>query len=138
MYLSLMSAAGHPDLRNLALFHITVREDDLLILLTDGVHDNLDPQQLGTSRHVYMCICIIYYVCCPLSLSLSAALLIRWLTLFAGKQPKDISSQYNISWEEMRNTEMERLKTKYYLSLSLSLWLTSENERVGVDALGAA
>jgi hypothetical protein len=31
----------------LALFHLIVREDDLLFILSDGVHDNMDPAQLG-------------------------------------------------------------------------------------------
>jgi len=36
-----------PDLRNLSLRHVTCRRDDLLILVSDGVHDNLDPYQMG-------------------------------------------------------------------------------------------
>ncbi|KAL6075938.1 TipA [Balamuthia mandrillaris] len=38
---------GDPDLRNLGLLFIPCREDDLIIFLSDGVHDNLDPQNLG-------------------------------------------------------------------------------------------
>jgi serine/threonine protein phosphatase PrpC len=35
------------DLGNLALFSVPCEEGDLVLLLTDGVHDNLDPQHLG-------------------------------------------------------------------------------------------
>ncbi|EGC32458.1 hypothetical protein DICPUDRAFT_49599 [Dictyostelium purpureum] len=38
---------GEPDLRNLSVFYRFCDEDDLILLLSDGVHDNLDPQQLG-------------------------------------------------------------------------------------------
>eukprot|EP01133_Synstelium_polycarpum_P015004 gene15004-17742_t len=38
---------GQPDLRNLSVFYKYCDEDDLILLLSDGVHDNLDPQQLG-------------------------------------------------------------------------------------------
>ncbi|GAM21594.1 hypothetical protein SAMD00019534_047690 [Acytostelium subglobosum LB1] len=40
---------GQPDLRNLAVFHKFCDQDDVILLLSDGVHDNLDPQQLGLS-----------------------------------------------------------------------------------------
>eukprot|EP00727_Mastigamoeba_balamuthi_P011148 m51a1_g6656 hypothetical protein (613) ;mRNA; f:146103-148921 len=39
--------AGAPDLRNLALFHGHCDEGDMVLLVTDGVHDNFDPQMLG-------------------------------------------------------------------------------------------
>eukprot|EP00727_Mastigamoeba_balamuthi_P000527 m51a1_g10471 hypothetical protein (490) ;mRNA; f:75543-77495 len=38
---------GSPDVRNLATFHAEADEGDLLVLVTDGVHDNLDPSALG-------------------------------------------------------------------------------------------
>ncbi|EFA81250.1 protein phosphatase 2C-related protein [Heterostelium album PN500] len=38
---------GEPDLRNLSVFYKYCDENDLILLLSDGVHDNLDPQQLG-------------------------------------------------------------------------------------------
>eukprot|EP01113_Clastostelium_recurvatum_P025590 TRINITY_DN3079_c0_g1_i1.p1 TRINITY_DN3079_c0_g1~~TRINITY_DN3079_c0_g1_i1.p1 ORF type:complete len:615 (+),score=152.58 TRINITY_DN3079_c0_g1_i1:233-2077(+) len=38
---------GKPDLRNLNLFCVSCDEGDLIILVSDGIHDNLDPQQLG-------------------------------------------------------------------------------------------
>jgi len=39
---------GHkPDLRNLSLKYVEVLENDLLFLVSDGVHDNLEPYQLG-------------------------------------------------------------------------------------------
>ena len=38
---------GMPDTRNLALFFARCGEDDVLVLCSDGVHDNLDPQSLG-------------------------------------------------------------------------------------------
>ncbi|EGG21549.1 protein phosphatase 2C-related protein [Cavenderia fasciculata] len=38
---------GEPDLRNLSVFYKYCDEGDLILLLSDGVHDNLDPQQLG-------------------------------------------------------------------------------------------
>lgn len=40
---------GEPDLRNLSLYTCFVEEHDLIILVSDGVHDNLDPQVLGKS-----------------------------------------------------------------------------------------
>ncbi|KYQ93896.1 protein phosphatase 2C-related protein [Tieghemostelium lacteum] len=40
---------GEADLRNLSVFYKLCDEDDLILLLSDGVHDNLDPQQLGIS-----------------------------------------------------------------------------------------
>lgn len=36
-----------PDLRNLRLSSVFCEEGDFLILCTDGVHDNFDPEQLG-------------------------------------------------------------------------------------------
>lgn len=36
-----------PDLRNMAVFYTECDEGDLVLLATDGVHDNLDPQLLG-------------------------------------------------------------------------------------------
>lgn len=38
---------GKPDLRNLNLFCAPCMDGDLIIIVTDGVHDNLDPQHLG-------------------------------------------------------------------------------------------
>jgi len=38
-----------PDLRNLSLYFHEFEEGDLLLLMSDGVHDNLDPQILGYS-----------------------------------------------------------------------------------------
>lgn len=38
---------GEPDLRNLQVFYKLCDPEDLILLLSDGVHDNLDPQQLG-------------------------------------------------------------------------------------------
>ena len=40
---------GTPDLRNLSLFYHTVYDGDIIIILSDGVHDNLDPEMLGLS-----------------------------------------------------------------------------------------
>ncbi|GAM18541.1 hypothetical protein SAMD00019534_017160 [Acytostelium subglobosum LB1] len=40
---------GEPDLRNLSVFYKLCDQDDLILLLSDGVHDNLDPQQLGVT-----------------------------------------------------------------------------------------
>jgi Protein phosphatase 2C len=40
---------GSPDLRNLALFSTPCECGDLLLLVTDGVHDNLDPELCGVS-----------------------------------------------------------------------------------------
>jgi len=36
-----------PDLRNLHLYYHLAEPDDIIFLLSDGIHDNLDPQQLG-------------------------------------------------------------------------------------------
>lgn len=38
---------GSPDLRNLKIYFVECVPNDLLILVSDGVHDNLDPQHLG-------------------------------------------------------------------------------------------
>lgn len=38
---------GKPDFRNLDLFYDSVNEDDIVIVASDGLHDNLDPQSLG-------------------------------------------------------------------------------------------
>jgi hypothetical protein len=40
---------GEPDLRNLSLYYHPASTGDIVILLSDGVHDNLDPQMLGVS-----------------------------------------------------------------------------------------
>eukprot|EP00028_Trichosphaerium_sp_Am-I-7-wt_P006291 CAMPEP_0168520060 /NCGR_PEP_ID=MMETSP0405-20121227/7721_1 /TAXON_ID=498012 /ORGANISM="Trichosphaerium sp, Strain Am-I-7 wt" /LENGTH=394 /DNA_ID=CAMNT_0008540787 /DNA_START=37 /DNA_END=1221 /DNA_ORIENTATION=- len=40
---------GEPDLRNLALICAPVAEKDIVFVVSDGVHDNLDPQTLGKS-----------------------------------------------------------------------------------------
>ena len=38
---------GKPDLRNLFVGSATVRRNDLILIVSDGVHDNLDPELLG-------------------------------------------------------------------------------------------
>lgn len=38
---------GRPDLRNLKLYFIECSPKDLIFLISDGVHDNCDPQTLG-------------------------------------------------------------------------------------------
>jgi hypothetical protein len=38
---------GNPDLRNLAVFFEPLNEGDIVVMVSDGVHDNLDPQQMG-------------------------------------------------------------------------------------------
>lgn len=38
---------GEPDLRNCMVHFTPCEENDLILLLSDGVHDNLDPQVLG-------------------------------------------------------------------------------------------
>mmetsp|Transcript_25870 Transcript_25870/g.36385 ORF Transcript_25870/g.36385 Transcript_25870/m.36385 type:complete len:506 (+) Transcript_25870:477-1994(+) len=38
---------GLPDLRNISLRYRLCEEGDIILLLSDGVHDNLDPQTLG-------------------------------------------------------------------------------------------
>eukprot|EP01116_Phalansterium_solitarium_P012268 TRINITY_DN2840_c0_g1_i5.p1 TRINITY_DN2840_c0_g1~~TRINITY_DN2840_c0_g1_i5.p1 ORF type:complete len:427 (+),score=72.58 TRINITY_DN2840_c0_g1_i5:493-1773(+) len=38
---------GEPDLRNVQVSYSVCQEDDLILIVTDGVHDNFDPQMLG-------------------------------------------------------------------------------------------
>jgi len=38
---------GEPDLRNVFVYYRICEENDIILLLSDGVHDNLDPQTLG-------------------------------------------------------------------------------------------
>jgi len=38
---------GTPDLRNLTLYFVRCHPGDLIIAMSDGVHDNMDPEQLG-------------------------------------------------------------------------------------------
>jgi hypothetical protein len=38
-----------PDLRNLALYFRCVEEGDLVVVVSDGVHDNFDPQLMGVN-----------------------------------------------------------------------------------------
>jgi len=38
---------GWPDLRNLRLYFCPCEPDDVVLIMSDGVHDNLDPQTLG-------------------------------------------------------------------------------------------
>jgi len=38
---------GAPDLRNVAVDYTMCEENDLILMMSDGVHDNLDPQILG-------------------------------------------------------------------------------------------
>jgi len=38
---------GDPDLRNLEIYMSPCKENDIILLVSDGVHDNLDPQTLG-------------------------------------------------------------------------------------------
>ncbi|KAM9997912.1 hypothetical protein ACTFIY_007566 [Dictyostelium cf. discoideum] len=40
-------ANGQPDLRNLCLHFLPCNENDIIVLISDGVHDNLDPQTVG-------------------------------------------------------------------------------------------
>lgn len=41
------SQNGTDDLRNLKLYYVEVEPGDLLIVVSDGIHDNFDPQHLG-------------------------------------------------------------------------------------------
>jgi len=43
----------YPDLRNMALYMKLCDEDDLLFLISDGVHDNFDPQYFGLTPKEY-------------------------------------------------------------------------------------
>jgi len=45
------SEDGKPDLRNLNVYFQLCKKGDLLLLVSDGVHDNFDPQQLGVQPH---------------------------------------------------------------------------------------
>lgn len=47
MCISWLLIPAEPDLRNLALYQQTMEEGDILMVVSDGVHDNLDPQSLG-------------------------------------------------------------------------------------------
>jgi len=38
---------GEPDVRNVTIYYTFCQENDLILVLSDGVHDNLDPQTLG-------------------------------------------------------------------------------------------
>lgn len=38
---------GEADLRNLEILSAPCKEGDILLFLSDGVHDNFDPQTLG-------------------------------------------------------------------------------------------
>lgn len=38
---------GWPDLRNLRLYYTPCNEGDIIVIMSDGIHDNLDPQTLG-------------------------------------------------------------------------------------------
>jgi len=40
---------GAPDLRNLRYYFVELVEGDIVLLLSDGIHDNLDPQYLGVA-----------------------------------------------------------------------------------------
>lgn len=40
---------GEPDLRNLQLFFHPCHVNDVILLLSDGIHDNFDPEHLGKS-----------------------------------------------------------------------------------------
>jgi len=43
---------GQPDTRNLTLFFERCHENDVIMLCSDGVHDNLDPSSLGVDPEV--------------------------------------------------------------------------------------
>ena len=40
-------ASDSHDLRNLGAYYTCCSKEDILVLVSDGVHDNFDPQQLG-------------------------------------------------------------------------------------------
>uniref|UniRef100_A0A6B2L221 PPM-type phosphatase domain-containing protein n=1 Tax=Arcella intermedia TaxID=1963864 RepID=A0A6B2L221_9EUKA len=41
------SPQGEPDLRNLRFYFAACNKDDLIMVVTDGIYDNLDPEHLG-------------------------------------------------------------------------------------------
>ena len=46
---------GLPDVRNFVVSYFTVRTNDIIIVMSDGVHDNLDPHYLGkTPRDLHI------------------------------------------------------------------------------------
>ena len=45
--LGVAGPSGRPDLRNLELFSFACKEDDILIVCSDGIFDNLDPKPQG-------------------------------------------------------------------------------------------
>jgi hypothetical protein len=40
---------GLPDLRNLKLYYVECTPGDIVFVVSDGIHDNIDPQTLGTA-----------------------------------------------------------------------------------------
>ena len=43
------NASNLPDLRNLNLYYAVISEGDTIVIVSDGIHDNLDPQLRGKS-----------------------------------------------------------------------------------------
>ena len=60
-FLTLIFILVLPDLRNLSLYYHEFEEGDLLLLMSDGVHDNLDPEVLLLLLLLFIII-IIYIV----------------------------------------------------------------------------
>jgi len=46
-------ANGNADLRNLGAYYCDCKENDVIVLLSDGVHDNFDPQLIGKTPSSY-------------------------------------------------------------------------------------
>jgi len=38
---------GNPDLRNMNVWYYPVQQDDIVLICTDGLYDNIDPENLG-------------------------------------------------------------------------------------------
>ncbi len=45
--------AGTDDLRNLRLYYVECCPGDILLLVTDGVHDNFDPEYVGKAAEEF-------------------------------------------------------------------------------------
>ena len=58
-------ASDTHDLRNLGAYYTYCSKDDVLVLVSDGVHDNFDPQQLGfTPQELKIDVCLSFASSC--------------------------------------------------------------------------
>lgn len=86
-------AKGEADLRNLSVFFWPCQADDIVFAVSDGIHDNFDPEILGTNVMRDQSEIFFSHV---------------------GKSPQQVDPECDAaSWSDLSHKKCEKLKSKF-------------------------